>query len=66
MFTIGQAFVEIVMDHAEDYKRKFMAEFKRLYVSVGTPLCPYGIAYRRVYELSTSGSIKKSFAVRCV
>jgi hypothetical protein len=29
-------------------------------LSVGTPLFPYGIAYRRVYGLSTSGLFKKS------
>jgi hypothetical protein len=29
-------------------------------LSIGTPLNPYGIAYRRVYGLSTSGLFKKS------
>ena len=29
-------------------------------VSVGTPLCPYGIAYRKSYGLSTSGLFKNS------
>jgi hypothetical protein len=29
-------------------------------ISVETPLCPYGIAYRRIYGISTSGFSKKS------
>ena len=35
---------------------------RRLYValSVGTPLCPYGIAYRGVYGISTCELFKKS------
>ena len=28
--------------------------------AVGTPLCPYGVAYRRVYGLSASGLFKTS------
>jgi len=36
-------------------QRDFLTELRRLSVtlSVGTPLCPYGIACRRVYGLST-------------
>jgi len=29
-------------------------------LSVGTPLCLYGVAYGRVYGLSTSGLFQKS------
>ena len=42
--------------------RNFRPELKRLAVtlSVGNPLRPYGIAYRRAYGLLTCGVFKKS------
>ena len=39
---------------------------KSVPLSVGTPLCPYGIAYRRVYALFSSGLPKTTLGVRCV
>jgi len=47
----------------------FFAKSKELSVAlpVGDPLCPYGIAYCRVYGLSTSGLYSRNpFVIRCV
>ena len=38
-----------------------LSAFKSVTSAVGTPLCPYGIAYRRAYGLSTSGLFKTPF-----
>ena len=48
-------------------RRHFCAILRRKSValSAGTPLCPYIIAYRRVYGLSTSGLLLK-MRFRCV
>jgi len=54
--------------HTAGYAGENMAGSQGLFVtlSVGTPLCPYGVAYRRVYGVSTSGLFKKSCVVRWV
>ena len=46
----------------ESISRENVAKFKGLSVtlSVGTLICPYGIAYRRAYGLSTSRMFKKA------
>jgi len=48
--------------HSTGLPRHFrpMSGRKSVTLSVGTPPCPYPIAYRRVYRLSTSGLFKKS------
>jgi hypothetical protein len=39
---------------------------KSVALSIGTPLCPYGIAYRRHMDYSLEGYFKQTFEVRCV
>jgi len=47
-------------------RRENVAKSKRLSVtlSVGTPLCPYGIGYCRAYGWFTRGWLKKPYVVR--
>ena len=42
-----------------------LSEFNHLVIalSVGTPLCPYGIAYRRTYRSFTSRGFRKSLCI---
>jgi len=47
--------------HTAGYEGTFWSDSDQLSVtlSVGTPIYPYGIAYRRAYGLSTAGLFKK-------
>ena len=61
MSSFGDLFQVYYLAHSE-LRRKHTAKSKRLSVTlfVETPLCPYGMAYRRAHGSSTPGLFKKS------